>query len=199
MCKETEEIFIDESKKITMEDYSELFYGICKNITQGCIIPIIPAFEIKQDEKASTEAFALLIIENACNLVESEDRSPKVSGVEYIMLYDAKVFLKNHKISKKKSVRDIVQNRRFESEIVYLPPHDMYNNYQEGFIGLCNYSRYIDLLTLKLNKLDKYICVKPPYRDYIKNKYIYFKLSIPLFTITENEVNDWINKYKKKE
>ncbi len=196
MSKRKEEIFIDESKKITMEEYSELFYEFSKSITQGCIVPIIPDFEIKQNENASADPFAVLIIENACNLVESEERSPKVSGVEYIILYDAKVFLRDHK---QKYIRDIIQNRRFESELIYLPPHDMYNDYQKGFIGLCNYSRYIHLTTLKLKKQEKYICVKPPYRDYIKNKYIYFKLSIPLFTITDNEVNDWINKYEKKE
>lgn len=196
MCKNKEEIFIDEDKKITMEEYSELFYGYSKNITQGCILPIIPDFEIKQNEKAITEPFAVLIIENACNLVESDERSTKVSGVEYIMLYDAEVFLKDRK---PRSIRDIIQNRRFESELIYLPPIDIYNDYQAGFIGLCNYSRYINLTTLNINKQEKYICVKPPYRDYIKNKYIYFKLSIPLFTITDDEVNNWISKEKKKE
>jgi len=196
MSKNQEEIFIDEDKKITMNDYSELYYGYSKTITQGCILPIIPEYDIKRNEKANNEPFAILIIENACNLVKNDKRSTKVSGVEYIILYDAEVFFKDYK---SRSIRDVIQNRRFDSEIIYLPPNDMYNDYQEGFIGLCNYSRYINLTTLNINKQEKYICVRPPYRDYIKNKYIYFKLSIPLFTITDDEVNNWISKDKKKE
>lgn len=180
---------LDDRSKITMEDYTQIFYEKTNFFTQGCIIPDIPEFDIKKNENTVTKQIALLIIENACNLETGGGRTPKVSGVEYIMLYDAKDFIS--RLNSAKTIGSMIQNRKFESPSIYLPPHDMYDSYPQGFIGLCDFSRHIDLTTLNKYKLEEYLCVIPPYRDYIKNKYLYFKLSIPLYTITDDEALKW--------
>jgi len=40
-------ILVDRSR-ITMEDYTQIFYEKTKNFTQGCLIPDIPEFYIKK-------------------------------------------------------------------------------------------------------------------------------------------------------
>ncbi|MBA7531819.1 hypothetical protein ES705_24043 [subsurface metagenome] len=63
-----------------------------------------------------------------------------------------------------------------------------------GLYGICNESNYIPLVKLKNYKQEEYLCVKTPYRDYIKNKYAQFKLYLPIKTITDNEAIIWIIK-----
>ena len=109
---------------------------------------------------------------------------------------------KNKQIMKEKriniqTIQFLIQNRVFDTEAVYLPPHDLIKKCQKcnlitilensnkciycknetqvlnyGLLGICDYSGFIPLELLKKLRLEKYLCVKTPYRDYIKNKYI---------------------------
>ena len=201
------------SDKISMKEYSEVFYEFKEYITQGVIIPYIPNLQLQNKGQ-----LALLVIENACNLVEDEVRKPKVERVEYIFLYDVFTYLEiKEKRIDVQTFQFIIQNRRFDTELVYLPPHDSIKKCQEcnlitiledsdeciycsketqnldyGFLGICDYSGYIPLELLKKLKFKKYLCVKTPYRDYINNKYTQFKLPIAIKTITDDEAIKWI-------
>ena len=201
------------SVKISMKEYSEVFYEFKKNITQGVIIPYIPRLRLQDKGQ-----IALLVIENACNLVEDEIRKPKVERVEYIFLYDVPTHLEiREQRVIVQNVQYIIQNRKFDTELVYLPPHNSIKKCQEcnlitiledsneciycshetqildyGFLGICDSSGYIPLELLEKLKFEKYLCVKTPYRDYIKNKYTQFKLPIAIKTISDDEAIIWI-------
>jgi len=175
----------------TIEKYSKNCYEICKNFTQGCIIPIIPEFNIN-----TKDAIAILIIENACNLESDENRIPR-EKVEYILLYDAKKFIDD--LNNYLAIQEFIQNRRFYTEVMYLPPHVIYEKYPDGFQADCTDSGFITFKILEKYKLDKYVCVIPPFRDYIKNKYLYFKLIIPLDTISDDNAFIWMIKRELKE
>lgn len=200
------------SDKISMKKYSEDFYEFKNNITQGVIIPYISTLKLQNKGQ-----IALLVIENACNLVEDEVRKP-VEKVEYILLYDffTHSIMKEERINIQ-TIQFLIQNRVFDTEAVYLPPHDLIKKCQKcnlitilensnkciycknetqvlnyGLLGICDYSGFIPLELLKKLRLEKYLCVKTPYRDYIKNKYIQFKLPIAIETITDDEAITWI-------
>ncbi len=177
--------------KISMEEYVKRFYDISKEFTQGCILPLNPSFNITTTGLYSEKPKAILIIENACNLVEEVKLGRMcVETIEYIILYDATTFLES--CPNCNIMRDFIQNRRFETEFVYLPPHLKYTMHPDGFYGICSNSAFIPLTRIKENKQEEYLCVKPPFRDYIKNKYVYFKIMIPLKQITDDESYEWI-------
>jgi len=195
-----------------MKKYSDDFYEFKNNITQGVIIPYNPNLHLQDRGQ-----IALLVIENACNLVEDEDQKP-VERVEYILLYDFFIYsIMKEKRVNVKTIQFLIQNRKFETEAVYLPPHDSIKKCHNcnlitilddsnecihcknetevldyGLLGICDYSGFIPLELLKQLKSEKYLCVKTPYRDYIKNKYIQFKLPIAIKTVTDDEAIIWI-------
>jgi len=177
---------------INMNYYSKIIYEISTKITQGCIIQNILKLNIKRKGLYDDFPFALFIIENACNLVKEKGRTT-VDRVEYILLYDATPFIDNLKIKANYiKIGEFIQNRRFESEYFYLPPHYKYKDHPDGFYGLCKDSAFIKLKLLEKLELKDYLCVSPPFRDYIKNKHAYFKIIIPLEDITDDEALGWI-------
>ena len=168
-----------------MEIYSKLFYTISKTLTQGCIIPIKSEYNI-----IDPDVVALLIIENACNLVEDENRSLKVTKIEYINLYNASEIIQN--LKRYDIIQEFIQNRRFSTETIFLPPHNKLLDFPDGFNGDCKSSGFISFETLNAYEDDDYLCIKPPSREYINNKIIQFKLAVPIESISDEEAINWI-------
>jgi len=201
--------------KISLIDYSKEFYNKENDIlTQGSLIltkeikfiQLAPKVKIP-NTKNELESVGIIIIENACDLIESNDteesekeRKRKTESVEVLFLYDAEIFLKqSFKISNKNKIDkkilpkfiNFIENSNIDLMYFYLPYHKCFlDKYIYGLIAYCKKSRIIDIHDFPPDSTYPYIL--PPHREKLRNMHLKYDLRVPTMDLLESDILNWL-------